>query len=122
MTDERLWQSLPEADEIGIRLQIVNGVAIWEPSPWFRHQKEIDRIRASIKPLADSESGCACIHVADVYLRFPEGSTMRPDVSVFCREPDEQDEAVRLLPEAVIEITSRGYEAKDLECGCSLTV
>ena len=36
----------------------------------------------------------------------------------FYREPDEQDAAaVTLQPEAVIEILSRGYEAKDLEIG-----
>ncbi len=117
MTDERLWQTLLKADEIGIRLEIVNGVPTWEPSPSFRHQKEIDRIRSSIQPVQDSRSGCGCVHAADVYIRFPEGSIMRPDVSVFCREPDEQDEAVTLVPEAVIEIVSKGYEAKDLEFG-----
>lgn len=41
----------------------------------------------------------------------------RPDISLFCREPDEQDEAIRLVPEAVIEVVSAGYEAKDLEIG-----
>ncbi len=39
----------------------------------------------------------------------------RPDISVFCREPDEEDEAITLVPEAVIEIISKGYEAKDLQ-------
>jgi Uma2 family endonuclease len=32
-----------------------------------------------------------------------------------CREPDEEDEAVTLLPEAVIEVVSPGSERKDLE-------
>ena len=32
-------------------------------------------------------------------------------------EPDEQDDAITLLPEAVIEVVSKGYEAKDLEIG-----
>jgi Uma2 family endonuclease len=54
-------------------------------------------------------------HYTDVYVSFPDGSLKRPDISIFCREPDEQDQAVTLLPEAVIEIISEGYEAKDLE-------
>lgn len=34
-----------------------------------------------------------------------------------CREPDELDEAITLIPEAVVEVVSKGYEAKDLEIG-----
>lgn len=52
-----------------------------------------------------------------MYIVFPDGTLKRPDISVFCREPDEDDEAITLLPEAVIEVISRGYEAKDLEIG-----
>jgi len=40
---------------------------------------------------------------------------MRPDISVFCREPEEEEEAIRQVPEAVIEVISKKYEAKDLE-------
>lgn len=46
-----------------------------------------------------------------------DGSLKRPDIAIFCREPDEQDEAITLVPEAVVEVISRGYEAKDLEIG-----
>ncbi len=55
------------------------------------------------------------MHVADVYVRFPDGSLLRPDIAIFCREPDDDEEAIRLVPAAVIEIISRGYERKDLE-------
>lgn len=48
-------------------------------------------------------------------IRFSDGSLRRPDVAVFCRVPDEFDEAVTLVPEAVIEIVSEGSERKDLE-------
>jgi Uma2 family endonuclease len=48
---------------------------------------------------------------------FPDGSLKRPDVALFCQEPSEEDEAITLVPEAVIEIVSKGYEAKDLEIG-----
>ena len=53
--------------------------------------------------------------VSDVYVSFPDGSLKRPDIAIFCREPDEEDEAIKLVPEAVIEIVGKGYEAKDLE-------
>lgn len=33
------------------------------------------------------------------------------------REPTEEDEPITLIPEAVIEVISKGYEAKDLEIG-----
>jgi len=110
------------ADELGIRLEIVGGLPIWEPSPVYKHQKAVDRVRASFQkaPAATSAAelaACACVHVADVYISFPDGSLKRPDISVFCREPEEEDEAVRLVPEAVIEVISKGYEAKDLEIG-----
>jgi Uma2 family endonuclease len=114
--DDTFFQRLLAADELGIRLEIVGGLPIWEASPVRRHQRAIDRIRASLR-LAPQPGGCECIHLADVYVVFPDGSYKRPDVSIFCREPDEDDEAITLLPEAVIEVISRGYEAKDLEIG-----
>jgi hypothetical protein len=106
------------ADELGIRLEIVGGLPIWEPHPSVKHQKAIDRIRATIEkqsPALESASACACIHLSDIYVSFPDGSLKRPDIALFCREPEEEDEAVTLMPEAVIEIVSKGYEAKDLE-------
>lgn len=103
------------AEELGIRLEIVGGIPLWEAQPVYKHQKAVDRIRASIAPITDS--ACSCVHVADVYVSFPDGSLKRPDISVFCREPDEEDEAIKLIPEAVIEVISKGYEFKDLEIG-----
>ncbi|HYQ91855.1 MAG TPA: Uma2 family endonuclease [Candidatus Competibacteraceae bacterium] len=109
------------ADELGIRLEIVGGLPIWESHPVYKHQKAIDRIRSSLGPATSStlpaQRQCACIHVADVYISFPDGSLKRPDISIFCQEPAEEDEAIRLIPEAVIEVISKGYEAKDLEIG-----
>jgi Uma2 family endonuclease len=113
-----LWETALAADrELGIRLEMVNGVPVWEMSPAFRHQRVIDRIRDTIQRKADSTTLCECLHVADVYIRFPDGSLKRPDISLFCREPDEQTTAVTLKPEAVIEIISPDYAAKDLEIG-----
>ncbi len=97
------------ADELGIRLEMVAGLPIWEPHPVYKHQKAVDRIRSSIRG--------SCFRTANIYVSFLDGSLKRPDISVFCREPDEQEEAVTLVPEAVIEVISKGYEAKDLEIG-----
>jgi Uma2 family endonuclease len=107
---------LLRAEELGIKLEFVAGLPIWEASPVYRHQKEIDRIRESISKTNESNT-CQCVHISDVYVEFTDGSLKRPDISIFCREPDEQEEAVKLLPEAVIEIISKGYEKKDLEIG-----
>jgi Uma2 family endonuclease len=38
----------------------------------------------------------------------------RPDLSIFCTEPPDSDEALEVLPVAVVEILSPGYEDKDL--------
>ena len=109
-----------EADELGVRLEFVHGLPLWEPYPVYKHQRAVDRIRATIKKAegADSsENGCLCIHVADIYVSFPGGSLKRPDIAIFCREPEEDEEAVTMIPEAVVEVISKGFEAKDLEIG-----
>lgn len=111
-----LEQTILEADAAGFRLEMVGGLPVWEASPVVEHQRKVDQIRATIRP-TDAESTCACIHYADVQVRFPDGSHKRPDISIFCREPHEQRTAVTLVPHAVVEILSRGYEAKDLEVG-----
>jgi Uma2 family endonuclease len=103
-----------KADEIGIKLEVTAGNFTWEAMPGLLHQKTVDRIRASIKRV-NQNTACECLHYADVYITFPGGSLKRPDISIFRREPDEQDTAVTLIPEAVIEIISEGYETKDLE-------
>ena len=103
------------AEELGIRLEIVGGLAIWEASPVYKYQKEVDRIRGSINKTKNSETGCECIDVADVYVQFSDGSLKRPDISIFCREPEELEDAIKQVPLAVIEVISKGYESKDLE-------
>jgi hypothetical protein len=106
-----------DADELGIRLEMVGGIPVWEAQPVARHQGKIFRIQSSIKPPVGAEEECDCVHYADVSIRFPDGSQKRPDIAIFCREPDELDSEVTLLPEAVIEIISKGYEAKDTVIG-----
>ena len=57
------------------------------------------------------------MHLADVSIHFPDGSFKRPDISIFCREPDEEDEAITLVPTAVVEVISVDYEVKDTTIG-----
>jgi Uma2 family endonuclease len=108
---------LLNAEDLGVKLEIAGNLAIWEASPLYKHQKAVDRIRDSIKKIETNEGVCDCVDAADIYVQFPDGSLMRPDISIFCREPpeDEQEEAIRQVPEAVIEVISKKYEAKDLE-------
>jgi Uma2 family endonuclease len=103
------------ADELGIKLEYVGGLPIWEASPAYNHQRAVDRVRESLRLVEGSL--CACVHVSDVYVQFPDGSLKRPDISIFCREPEATDEALTVVPDAVVEIISKGYEAKDLDIG-----
>ena len=106
------------ADDAGLRIEIVGGLPTWERLPNLRHQRAIDRIRESFTVMVASTSEpCACVHYADLHIKFPDGSDKRPDIAIFCHEPGEIDTAVTDVPEAVIEIISRGYEKKDLELG-----
>lgn len=110
-----LHQALVDADEAGFRLEIMDSLGVWEVQPARRHIAKAKKIEQSIRPAPGSETGCECVTYQDLYIQFPDGSLKRPDISVFCREPDEEDEAVTLVPEAVVEVVSRGSEVKDLE-------
>jgi hypothetical protein len=96
-----------------IKLEITDGVPTWRVLPSPRHQMRVDRIRATIMPAPGMDAACGCHHLSDVYIRFPDDSLKRPDIAVFCAPPPEQDEALSLVPTAVIEIISPGYEDKD---------
>jgi Uma2 family endonuclease len=102
-------------DELGYKVELTAGLTTLELSPMAGHQDAIDAIRSSIRLVQGSSLTCACVHKSDVYVRFSDGSLKRPDISVFCRQPDEVWTPITLLPEAVIEVISEGYESKDLE-------
>ncbi|MCY7376254.1 MAG: Uma2 family endonuclease [Pyrinomonadaceae bacterium] len=108
-------QQLLNAEELGIKLEVAVNLRIWEASPVIKHQLEVDRIRDSIKKSEKDEKTCECIDIADIYVQFADGSLKRPDVSIFCELPKEMEEATKSVPEAVIEVLSKKYEAKDLE-------
>ena len=100
------------AEQLGIRLETVGGLAIWEAAPVYKHQKAVDRIRASIRA---NQGGCSCVHAADVYVQFPDRSLKRPDVALFCREPSEEEDAITLLLEAREDLGPKAAEGDVVE-------
>jgi len=96
-----------------IKLERTAGVPTWEAVPSSRHQMVVDQIRATLTAITGGTVPCGCHHLADVAIRFPDGSLKRPDIAIFCTPPPMQDDALTLLPVAVIEIISLGYEYKD---------
>jgi Uma2 family endonuclease len=113
-TQQQLEKLILEADKIGVRLEIIGGLPVWETSPVYFHQIEIDRIRASIKPIGEQD--CGCYHLADTLFRFQDGSLKRPDIAILCQRPTEAEyySALEYTPQAVVEVVSEGYEDKDL--------
>ncbi len=61
---------LLRAEELGIKLEIVAGLPVWEASPVIRHQLAVDRVRKSIRK-NETAASCDCFHVADIYVEFP---------------------------------------------------
>lgn len=43
-----LSRTLHQAEDLGIRLEIVNGLPIWEAQPVYRHQKHVARIAGGL--------------------------------------------------------------------------
>lgn len=113
-TEDMILQT--DASGAPVRLEYVRGRLKVEASPASRHQKTIDRIRSALKPIRSADPGCGCHSLADTLIRFPDPdqSLKRPDIAIFCDEPPDSDDALDVLPTAVIEILSLGYEEKDL--------
>ena len=102
------------AHEAGIKLEYIGGIPVWEASPVVLHQKKTLDIQVSLLSHA-KRLGCECFPIADLTILFPDGSIKRPDISIFCKLPEEQETACTQIPEVVIEILSKGYEKKDIE-------
>lgn len=80
MTDRQQEQLIQRADAIGIRLEIIAGLPVWEAAPAARHQKALFRIQSSLQPLPGNQ--CGCFPLADTLIRFPDGSLKRPDIAI----------------------------------------
>ena len=105
---------MAEAHDAGVRLEVHQGLPIWEFMPSPLHTMEAERIAESIRrPVEPSD--CGCHRYQDMTIRFPDGSIRRPDIAVFCQKPSPTQEATRTIPEAVVEVVSPGSEVKDLD-------
>lgn len=114
-SETMLSESLREAEELGLKVEMVHGLGIWHMQPSKRHYKASTRISRSVRPDPQLSSDCACFVMEDVLVRFGDGSLLRPDIAIYCREPDEEDTAVTLIPQAVVEIVSVDSGRNDYE-------
>lgn len=112
--------SLPTFQDIqrlayqGVRLEVTGGRTTWEAMPGALHNGIVDDIRQNLTRHNPPTAACGCHHIADTYIEFAPNLLRRPDIAVFCEKPPRPDGAItNLLPQAVIEILSQGYEQKD---------
>ena len=116
MDEERLAKLYALEEELGLRFELTDGGITWETMPGLEHQRLIYQVQRSMDA-SQADRPCGCHHVADVDIVFPDGTVKRPDISVWCEWPKELEGFVHEVPEAVVEIVSPGYEAKDLVHG-----
>lgn len=114
--EDFLLKLMLDADEQGIKLEVTGNIPTWEFHPLLPHQYAVDDIRASLRKGESIDgNGCECISIADVYIRFPDGSLKRPDIAIYCERPVAVNKPVEVIPEAIIEIISKESRYKDLE-------
>jgi hypothetical protein len=102
-----------KAEELGIRLEVVSGLPIWEA-----HRLETPEGSRPHPTIHQSARCCMQLRARCRRVRSVQGwFSQAPGRRDICREPDEQEDAITLIPEAVVEVVSKGYEAKDLEIG-----
>jgi hypothetical protein len=98
----------------GVRLEITGGLPTWEALPGALHNGVVDDIRQSLTRTNPPDAPCGCHHIADTYIAFAPNLLRRPDIAIFCTKPPRPDGAItNLIPGAVIEVLSDGYEQKD---------
>lgn len=114
--EQTLWKVFAQGEDLGLRFELTPGGITWETMPGLRHQELALQVYGSVRP-RQIASGCGCYPGFDVYVWLPNGTVKRPDISIFCRRPEEEEGFIHMVPEAVIEITSPDSEAKDLVAG-----
>lgn len=114
LPEEEVMRAMDQAHEMGVKLEVHQGLPIWEFMPSPRHTIQSVRIATSLRRSVAND-GCGCYRLPDMSILFPDGSLRRPDIAVYCELPAETQEAARKLPEAVIKVVSTGSEIKDLD-------
>jgi len=110
-----LYQQLLDADEAGVKLEMVMGQPIWEFHPSPLHQGILRDVLRNIEATESNE--CDCFTLPDAYVAFRDGSLKRPDILIYRKMPPISHEALAVVPDAVVEIVSPGSEHKDLVIG-----
>lgn len=111
---DALMRELEAANEVGVKLEQIEGLPVWEFLPTLGHQRVIQHTFLSVRP-RDQSVKCGCIRVLDLLILFPDGSFRRPDLSIFCKEPTPDDKAAETIPVAVVEVISADSRRKDME-------
>ena len=114
LPEDEVMKAMDEAREAGLKVEVHQGLPIWEFMPSPLHVIETARIAGSLRRQASS-GDCGCHGLQDMAIMFPDGSLRRPDIAVYCELPEATQTAARKLPEAVVEIVSPGSEVKDLD-------
>ena len=117
MDEAKLARLYALEEELGLRFELTDGGLTWEAMPGSMHGRIVFDIQRSLAPGPSSPRVCGCRQIAGVDVAFPDGTVKRPDISVWCDWPKELEGFVHQVPEAVVEIVSPGYEAKDLVHG-----
>lgn len=111
ISEEFLRAIVNSAEESLVKIELTNGLPTWEAMATPRHQRILGEIFESVRRIGEGD--CGCHRYLDTYIRFPEGSFKRPDLSIYCARLPDVDVATDLIPQAVVEIVSAGYEEKD---------
>ena len=115
MDDVELMRLFEAAHEAGVKLEMHEGIGLWEPLPFPAETLARTKIIHSVS--SPNPAKCVPLCLFDMAIQFDERSVRRPDISIYLshRPPKPTYEATRKLPEAVIEVVSSGSEVKDME-------
>ena len=84
------------ADESLVKIEMTAGVPTWEAMATPRHQRILGEIFEGVRRMHASD--CGCHRTIDMYVRFPEGSFKRPDLSIYCSRIPDTDVATEVIP------------------------
>lgn len=108
------YQDIQQLAYQGVRLEITGGRTTWEATPGALHNGVVDDIRQNLTRATPPGAACGCHHIADTYIAFAPSLLRRPDIAIFCAKPPRPDGAITgVIPGAVVEVLSLGYEQKD---------
>jgi Uma2 family endonuclease len=115
VSEQELMRIMDQAHDAGVKLEIHQGLPIWEFLPAPLYTMEATRIDRSVRKEVRKGDDCGCHSFQDMSIRFPDGSIRRPDISIYCEPPEPTQESTTSIPKAVVEVVSPGSEIKDIE-------